>query len=89
MTIQEAANLFGFGTDNKPQPEKQSAAPGMESEEYKTPDQRSCGRPHNLGWLNLLGDEELYGENSSEEEAGDAFESDNWREVIRKRQGTQ
>ena len=38
-----------------------------------------------------MGDEELYGEKSSKddlEEDDDEFESDNWREVIIKRQGT-
>jgi len=56
---------------------------------YKTPEDRAAGRPHNLGWLDLLGDEELYGEGSSVKVETDTFESDNWREVIVKKQGTQ
>jgi hypothetical protein len=56
---------------------------------YKTPEDRAAGRPHNLGWLELLGDEELYGEGSSGKSSTETFESDNWREVIVKKQGTQ
>ena len=56
---------------------------------YKTPEDRAAGRPHNLGWLDLLGDEELLGVGSTEQASTDTFESDNWREVIVKKQGTQ
>jgi hypothetical protein len=56
---------------------------------YKTPEERAAGRPHNLGWLDLLGDEELFGEESPGQSATETFESDNWREVIVKKQGSQ
>jgi hypothetical protein len=80
----EAVNLFGFGADkNKPQ----SNVP-KEVQTYKTPESRAANRPHNLGWLDLLGDEEMTGGESSSG-SDDTFESDNWREVIRKRQGAQ
>jgi len=46
---------------------------------YVTPDDRACGRPSNLGWLDLLGDEEITG---VKEDVNEAFDSDNWREVI-------
>lgn len=48
-------------------------------EAYVTPADRACGRPSNLGWLDLLGDEEVTGVKDDEKEA---FDSDNWREVI-------
>ena len=54
------------------------------NEEYKPPEQRACGRPHNSGWLDLLCDEEVTG--GAPDEDDEVYESDNWREVISKRQ---
>jgi hypothetical protein len=54
-------------------------------QEYKVPDARSAGRPHNLGWLDLLGDEEITG-GSSDKSDEEVYESDNWREVIARKQ---
>merc|ERR1712127_875813 len=82
----EATNLFGFGSTKSEEAKK--AAPVAE---YKAPDARACGRPHNLGWLNLLGDEEMTGGSGTSNAEGDedTFESDNWREVIQKKQTAQ
>lgn len=84
----EASNLFGFGAAA---PEKQTVQTNGKAP-YKTPDPRASGRPHNLGWLELLGDEEMTGGSldakPSENGKDDIFESDNWREVITKRQNT-
>ena len=49
------------------------------------PEARAAGRPHNLGWLDLLGDEEVTG-GFFDESQDEVYESDNWREVIAKRQ---
>lgn len=46
---------------------------------YKVPESRAAGRPHNLGWLDILGDEELTG-GEAETEREEGFDSDNWRE---------
>lgn len=55
-----------------------------EAEDYKAPAIRSCGRPHNAGWLNLLFEEEMGGVSAQPED--EVYESDNWREVISNRQ---
>ena len=34
---------------------------GDDSGPYKVPENRAAGRPHNLGWLEILGDEEMTG----------------------------
>mmetsp|Transcript_25717 Transcript_25717/g.31690 ORF Transcript_25717/g.31690 Transcript_25717/m.31690 type:complete len:617 (-) Transcript_25717:122-1972(-) len=75
----EATNLFGFGA--KKSDEKKIK---VQNEDYKVPDKRACGRDHNTGWLELLGDEEMNGGNADPED--EVYESDNWREIISKRQ---
>jgi hypothetical protein len=75
----EATNLFGFG----PKPEEIKAA--MKNEEYKPPDKRACGRPHNSGWLDLLTDDVNTGGNVDDPE-DEVYEADNWREIISERQ---
>lgn len=47
--------------------------------DYVVPEDRAIGRPHNMGWLNLLGDEEAYGADAGEKE--ESFEADKWEEV--------
>lgn len=76
---QEATNLFGLG--------KKADAPKEKSpeKEYRVPEARAVGRPHNLGWLDLLGDEEVTGGSFGDGDDS-IYESDNWREVIAKRQ---
>jgi len=78
----EATNLFGLA--KKPEEVKADKAK-MADEEYKAPEKRQAGRPHNVGWLDLLGDEEMTGGFASDPE-DEVYESDNWREVIAKRQ---
>eukprot|EP00560_Eucampia_antarctica_P008152 CAMPEP_0197826634 /NCGR_PEP_ID=MMETSP1437-20131217/3570_1 /TAXON_ID=49252 ORGANISM="Eucampia antarctica, Strain CCMP1452" /NCGR_SAMPLE_ID=MMETSP1437 /ASSEMBLY_ACC=CAM_ASM_001096 /LENGTH=604 /DNA_ID=CAMNT_0043427155 /DNA_START=246 /DNA_END=2057 /DNA_ORIENTATION=- len=82
----EASNLFGFGAKPK-QPVQTETNKNTSSQTqkvpYKTPDERASGRPHNLGWLELLGDEEMTGgsltKDKDNENSGDEiFESDNW-----------
>jgi len=55
----------------------------VEEKRYVVPEDRAIGRPHMMGWLNLLGeDEELMGGN--DEGTGDneeSFEADKWEEV--------
>jgi len=46
---------------------------------YKVPKKRSMGRPHMMGWLDLLGDEEMTG--GEETKGKETFESDNWTPV--------
>ena len=44
--------------------------------DYDVPEDRAIGRPHMMGWLDLLGDdEELTGVKTEE------FEADKWEEV--------
>lgn len=78
----EASNLFGLGALKAKIDETDVKS---KNQDYKPPDKRACGRPHNLGWLDLLGDEEMNGGmNQSTNE--DVYESDNWREIISNRQ---
>lgn len=77
--LQEANNLFGLGKKSEDTKTK------VTDEDYKVPDPRAAGRPHNLDWLDLLGDEEMTGGFASDPE-DEVYESDNWREVISKRQ---
>jgi hypothetical protein len=79
----EATNLFGFGGGGEKK--EQELKKSVQEEEYKVPDKRACGRPHNLGWLDLLGDEEMNGGVAADPE-DEVYESDNWREVISQRQ---
>jgi len=71
----EAKGFLNFNDDE--------ATVEEDDEFYVTPSDRACGRPSNLGWLDLLGDEEVTGVKEDEKEA---FDSDNWREVIIKKQ---
>ena len=48
--------LFNFGGGSQP-PETKPSTPQDESEYYKVPQARAAGRPHELGWLNMLDDE--------------------------------
>lgn len=75
----EASNLFGLG--KKPEEVKEKSV----EQEYKVPEVRAAGRPHNLGWLDLLGDEEITG-GSSDKFDDEVYESDDWREVIARKQ---
>lgn len=48
---------------------------GDDGEYYRPPAKRALGRPHEMGWLELLDDEVPKSEND------EMFESDNWREI--------
>lgn len=78
----EASNLFGLGA-LKPKIDEVDTI--SKTQDYKPPEKRACGRPHNIGWLDLLGDEEINGgmRQSADE---DVYESDNWREIISSKQ---
>jgi hypothetical protein len=46
-------NLFGFA--EMPEPPSGSQSRGLESGDiYRVPEARAAGRPHDLGWLDLL-----------------------------------
>jgi hypothetical protein len=47
-------NLFKFGDSSKPIQTQQSQAKVEDGATYKVPKERAVGRPHNLGWLDLL-----------------------------------
>ena len=54
----QIGNLFGFGDskvdkDDHPDPD----APQNRNEPYTVPVERANGRPHELGWLDVLDDE--------------------------------
>mmetsp|Transcript_8732 Transcript_8732/g.14379 ORF Transcript_8732/g.14379 Transcript_8732/m.14379 type:complete len:658 (+) Transcript_8732:95-2068(+) len=74
----EAMQLLGFsfGGGGSPNPATRSAETQTKQKDYVVPEDRAIGRPHMMGWLDLLGeDEELTG--ASKEE----FEADKWEEV--------
>lgn len=51
---------------------------GVKQEEpkaYKVPEDRAIGRPHMMGWLDLLAEDEELGLKE------DTFEADEWEEV--------
>ena len=85
---QEALQLLGFdfGGGAPPNPATASARDTTEQKAYDVPEDRAIGRPHMMGWLDLLGDdEELTGgdkkEGSEKEAAAETFEADKWEEV--------
>ncbi len=71
--------MFGLG----PKPEEKK---DQKTQDYKPPEKRAIGRPHNVGWLDALGDEEMGGAKVSADPEDEVYESDNWREVIINRQ---
>jgi hypothetical protein len=58
ITFLQLQNLFGFAEMQAPRSVTQSR--GLESDDiYRVPEARAAGRPHDLGWLDLLdGDKE-------------------------------
>ncbi|KAL7472108.1 hypothetical protein ACHAXS_012431 [Conticribra weissflogii] len=74
----EVSQLLGFSFGGKPDPKQ----PAKETKRYFVPEDRAIGRPHMMGWLELLGeDEELMGGAKNENEKEDKFEADEWVEV--------
>jgi hypothetical protein len=86
----EALQLLGFnfggGGPLNPATASQKAEK-TEQKRYVVPEDRAIGRPHMMGWLDLLGeDEELMGGSScsggnEEEGKKETFEADKWEEV--------
>jgi hypothetical protein len=75
----EAMQLLGFsfGGGGSPNPATRGGEPEKKEKDYVVPEDRAIGRPHMMGWLDLLGDdEELTGVKKEEE-----FEADKWEEV--------
>lgn len=76
---QEAMELFSFNFGGgKPSEEKSNKQ--EETKTYKVPEERAIGRPHMMGWLDLLGDDEELGVEGGDGE-GETFEADQWEEV--------
>ena len=73
----EALQLLGFsfGGGGSPNPATISADTERVEKDYDVPEDRAIGRPHMMGWLDLLGDEELTGGKKEE------FEADKWEEL--------
>ncbi len=73
--------LFGFsfgGISAGDDKEKQE-----QSTRYVVPEDRAIGRPHMMGWLDLLGEDEELGVGVKEESETkeETFETDKWEEV--------
>jgi len=80
----EASTLLNFQSNTVTEVKETD----YDEEEYKVPEDRACGRPHNVGWLNLISDEEIFNEGNSNNE-DEKFDSDNWREVTERKQAAQ
>ena len=83
--IQEALQLLGFNFGGPP-PNPATARKEVKAEQkrYVVPEDRAIGRPHMMGWLDLLGeDEELTGggSNGGDGKGEETFEADKWEEV--------
>eukprot|EP00566_Odontella_aurita_P008542 CAMPEP_0113570576 /NCGR_PEP_ID=MMETSP0015_2-20120614/25056_1 /TAXON_ID=2838 /ORGANISM="Odontella" /LENGTH=647 /DNA_ID=CAMNT_0000473393 /DNA_START=8 /DNA_END=1951 /DNA_ORIENTATION=- /assembly_acc=CAM_ASM_000160 len=80
-------NLMGFmgavQTVGKEDDDLSAQVKKKEYEPYQVPETRALGRPHMMGWLELLEDEERFGGEGGDKSKDDeqSFESDNWREV--------
>lgn len=77
--MQEAFQLLGFDFGAQVDDGAAKKENKVEEKSYVVPEDRAIGRPHMMGWLDLLGeDEELTGGKDGNEEA---FEADKWEEV--------
>ena len=85
----EALQLLGFNFGGGGPLNPATASQKVEKTEqkrYVVPEDRAIGRPHMMGWLDLLGeDEELMGGSGSgdseEEGKEETFEADKWEEI--------
>ena len=68
--------LFGFNFGKQ---DSSDNAKKEETKTYKVPEDRAIGRPHMMGWLELLGDDEELGVDGEDKE--ESFEADKWEEV--------
>lgn len=71
----EAFQLLGFDFGKKDDKEKEAK---VEEKSYEVPEDRAIGRPHMMGWLDLLGGDEEEGGIDGKEES---FEADEWEEM--------
>lgn len=75
---------FNFGGP-PPNPATVKRELTAEQKRYVVPEERAIGRPHMMGWLDLIGaDEELTGggsKRSEEKDGKETFEADKWEEV--------
>ncbi|KAL9185219.1 hypothetical protein ACHAXT_002996 [Thalassiosira profunda] len=82
----EALQLLGFdfGGGAQLNPATVGAEPAVEQKDYEVPEDRAIGRPHNLGWLDILGDDHLTGGEGegSAAKKEETFEADKWEEVV-------
>jgi hypothetical protein len=67
---------FGGGSSNNEQKVEEQKA-------YVVPEDRAIGRPHMMGWLELLGEDEELGVDGvgGSEQKEETFEADKWEEV--------
>ena len=76
---------FGWGGGGAPpNPATVSAKdPSVEEKAYQVPEDRAIGRPHMMGWLDLLGDDEEIGKTDDGGANGEKgeLEADKWEEV--------
>jgi len=69
----DVKTLFDFGPfDLRKKKEEKVFSTATEDDDYVPPPERSLGRPHMLGWLELLDGEDI---------ADDTFEADKWEEI--------
>ncbi len=74
---------FDFGGGGSPNPAT-ATIPKEDEKDYEVPEERAIGRPHMMGWLDLLGeDEELTGTGKGGDggKKEESFEADKWEEV--------
>jgi hypothetical protein len=67
--------LFGFDFGGGGGDPTDSGVKKEEPKTYKVPEDRAIGRPHMMGWLDLLAEDEELGLKE------DTFEADEWEEV--------
>jgi len=80
--LQEAKQIFSFDFGGGGEQATATKKPDVEEKAYQVPEDRAIGRPHMMGWLNLLGDEELTGGNDNDDDnKEETFEADKWEEV--------
>ena len=88
VSLQEAFQLLGFdfGGGSSPNPATATASKQVAEKDYVVPEDRAIGRPHMMGWLDLLGDDEELmgtgkGDEGGSEKQQESFEADKWEEV--------
>eukprot|EP00579_Thalassiosira_antarctica_P002540 CAMPEP_0201865888 /NCGR_PEP_ID=MMETSP0902-20130614/662_1 /ASSEMBLY_ACC=CAM_ASM_000551 /TAXON_ID=420261 /ORGANISM="Thalassiosira antarctica, Strain CCMP982" /LENGTH=665 /DNA_ID=CAMNT_0048390753 /DNA_START=10 /DNA_END=2007 /DNA_ORIENTATION=- len=75
----EAFQLLGFNFGADKDPTDGVKETKKVEKDYEVPEDRAIGRPHMMGWLDLLGDDEEAGITGDDKE--ESFEADKWEEV--------